>query len=359
MKKVCIAILVITAVLGLKAADSTVAILNLLNSKSAGSPKAYAEALKIVKADAEKGKALQQFVYAVICPEDGKSAEYLEASRPKIKKLAEQRNNALAWYLLSLETQDMKMLKKAVDGGNVQALNAWGTVMNNTVQRDPNMDDGRRAETRQAVFEVFKKAAEKGDPNGLYNLGMCYMNGIGCEKDYDLGFEAFKAAAEKGHPEAINNIGGCYRDGIVVEQNMEKATRWFKRSADFENVYGMINYGLSLQNGEGIEQDEKAAIKYFERAAKDGSPEAVNLLGVCYMNGRGVEQDEAKAVEYFLKSAKTGFPPAMENLCECYNSGRGVKKDAMESMAWKLRAKAIMGDKAAAKWLEQNGYPVL
>lgn len=359
MRKLAAAVLAAAVSFAAQAADSTAAILNLLNSKSAGSPKVYDESLKQVKADAEKGKALQQFVYAVLCPEDKKSAEYLEAARPKIKKLAEKKNNALAWYLLSLETQDMKMLKKAVDGENVQALNAWGTVMNNTVMSDPDMGRERREETRKAVFGVFKKAAEKGDPNGLYNLGMCYMNGIGCERDYELGFKAFMTAAERGHPEAINNIGGCFRDGIVVEQDMEAATKWFKRSADFGNAYGMINYGLSLQNGEGIEQDEKEAFRYFEAAAADGSPEAVNLLGVCYVNGRGVEKDEAKAVEYFLKSAKSGFPPAMENLCECYNSGRGVKKDAMESMAWKLRAKAALGDKAAAKWLEQNGYKVL
>ena len=64
-------------------------------------------------------------------------------------------------------------------------------------------------------------------------------------------------------------------------------------------------------------------------------------------------------MELFKESAKQGFPPAMENLCECYGEGRGVKADAMESMVWKLRARAANGDKASAKWLEQNGYKPL
>lgn len=341
------------------AADSTAALLSLLNSRAAGSPKVYKESLAIVKADAEKGKALQQFVYAVACPKDEKAKEYLAASRPKIEALAEKKNNALAWYLLSLETQDMAALKKAVDGGNVQALNAWGTIMHNSMMTAPDIDEKRREEVNKAVFDVFRQAAVKNDPNGLYNLGMCYMNGIGCERDLKLGVNAFKTAAERGHPEAINNLGGCYRDGLVVERDLEKAAKWFKVSADFENMYGRLNYGLALQNGEGVEQDEKAAFAYFKLAAEEGAPEAINLLAVCYVNGRGVPKDEKKAVELFKESAKQGFPPAMENLCECYGEGRGVKADAMESMVWKLRARAANGDKASAKWLEQNGYKPL
>lgn len=338
--------------------ESTMALLSLLNSKASGSPKVYRESLAVVKADAEKGKALQQFVYATVCPNDAKAGEYLEASRPKIKLLAEKKNNALAWYLLSLEGQDMDALKKAVEGGNVQALNAWGTLMHTSAMTMPNVDEKRLEEVNKAVFDVFRQAAAKNDPNGLYNLGMCYMNGIGCERDVKLGFNAFKTAAERGHPEAINNVGGCYREGIVVERDLEKAARWFKISSDFENAYGRLNYGLALQNGDGVEQDEKAAFALFQLAADDGSAEAINLLAVCYMNGIGTGKDEARAVELFKDSARLGFPPAMENLCECYSAGRGVKADAMESMVWKLRARAAMGDKASVKWLEDNGHKV-
>ena len=342
------------------AADSSEAILTLLNSQTAGSPRVYRQALQQIREEAAQGKVLQEFVYAVICPEDADSAKYLEHSRPAIRKMAEKRNNALAWYLLSLETQDINALRKAVDGGNIQADNAWGTVMHSHILSNPEMSEARREETAKAIFEVFGKAAAMKDANGLYNLGMCYMTGLGVEKNPELAFNAFRSAAELGHPEAINNIGGCFRDGIAVEQDLAQAAKWFEKSASFGNPYGQINYALALQNGEGVEKDEKQAVKYLEAAIEETRlPEAYNLLAVCYMTGRGVAKDEKRGVELFLESAKRGFVPAFDNLSACYDEGTGVEPNALKATEWKLRAKAALGDVNAARWLEQNGYKPL
>lgn len=336
--------------------DSSSAILQLLNTRGSSSPKAFEAALKQVKIDAEKGRPLQQFIYALVMPNDPKAKEYLERSRAKIRMLAEQKNSALAWYLLSLESQDVGYLKRAAEGGNVQALNAWGTLQHNAILDDESVPAAKREEILREVFDSFHKAAELKDPNGIYNLGMCYMNGIGCEQDPEMAIQCFKTAAEAGHPDAINNIGGCCREGVIVEQDPVRAARWFKLSADMGNIYGQINYGLALQNGEGVEKDETAAVAYFAEAIKQGSPEAVNLMAMCYLRGRGVPKDDKKAVEMLRKSAEMGFPPAMDNLSECYKVGVGVEKNSMESMVWMLRAKAARGDRAAAKWLETNGY---
>ncbi len=337
------------------AADSSSAILQLLNSRGASSPKAFDAALKQVKAEAEKGRPLQQFVYGLVRPGDPKSKEYLERSRDKITLLAERKNSALAWYLLSLDRQDVGCLKKAAELGNVQALNAWGTLQNNAIMGDETISAEKRAEIQGEVFDAFHKAAEAKDPNGIYNLGMCYMNGIGCEADPKMAINCFRTAAEAGHPDAINNIGGCCREGILVEQDFAQAARWFRLSAELGNAYGQINYGLALQHGEGVDKDEKAAVDYFLAAMEQNSPEAINLLAMCYFRGRGVAKDDKRAVDLLLKSADMGFPPAMDNLSECYKVGVGVEKDMMESTVWKLRAKAARGDRAAANWLESNG----
>ena len=42
----------------------------------------------------------------------------------------------------------------------------------------------------------------------------------------------------------------------------------------------------------------------------------------------------------------------MENLAECYDRGAGVEKSAMTATVWKMRARAAMGDAAAAEWLD-------
>ena len=164
------------------AESSSSAIVRLLNSRAAGSPKEYVEAAEIVASDAAAGRPLQQFVIAVLSSDaylparlrlsKEKRAEYIEKSRDRIRALAEQKNNALAWYLLSLEKNDPKYLKLAADGENVQALNAWGTMTLTDALRNPNMDTNDVERVMVTCFGCFKKAADQGDANGLYNLGM-------------------------------------------------------------------------------------------------------------------------------------------------------------------------------------------
>ena len=171
------------------AADkSSEAIVTLLNSRASGSRSEFREAAKIVAASAKEGRPLQQFVIALVAndkdlprklrlkPETRR--EYLDQARDKIRRLAEEKNNALAWYLLSLEKNDMSFLKRAADGDNVQALNAWGTITLTSALRNPSMETNEVARTLVKCFGLFKKAADKGDANGLYNLGMCWRRAI-------------------------------------------------------------------------------------------------------------------------------------------------------------------------------------
>ncbi len=344
---------------------SSDAIIQLLNSRAAGSPADYARAARIVSEQAEAGRPLHQFVLAVVArdadlPEDlritaEKRAEYLSRSRDKIRLLAEKKNNPLAWYLLSLENNDMKYLKLAADGGNVQALNAWGTITLTEAMRGASeIDTNEVAVAVHKCLGCFKQAADEGDANGIYNLGMCYMRGYGCKPDQNLAFQCFRTSAEKGHPEAINNMGGFYRDGIVVEKNLAMAAKFFERSANLGNDYGLLNYGLALQRGEGVEKDSAKAVEFFRKAAERGNAEAMNAYGMCFHVGDGVAKDHAVAVRWFLASADRGFPLAMDNLASCYELGLGVIRDSKQSTIWKVRGMAARGDRNAAAWLQQN-----
>ncbi len=368
MKKLFLFLLFVGALPTLYAAPkSAQAILELLNSRNSGSTKSYAEAAEIVAADAAKGKPLQQFVIALVADEKSapaaarltpeKRKEYLDASRDKIRALAEKRGNALAWYLLSLENDDEKMLKRAAEGDNVQALNAWGSLTAYKAARDKNMSPEEREKVYKQCFDYFRRAANQDDPNGLYNLGSCYAQGLGCEKDEIKAFNCFKRAAKAGHPEALNNLGACYREGMSVTRDAAMATRYFKESADLGNAFGELNYAFALSRGEGVEQDEKEAFEYFRRAATQGNGAALNAYAMCYFHGKGVEKDEARAFELLDLAAQRGIAQAMENLAIFYDRGiGGVERDPEKALVWKIRAKAARGSREAAIWLNQKGY---
>ena len=346
------------------------AIISLLDSRAAASTVKYEEAAKIVAEDAALGKPLQQFVIALVAAEpfapdaarrigDAKRKEYLARSREKIRALAEKSGNALAWYLLSIENNDRKMLKRAAEGENVQAMNAWGTIQLAEALSNPGIATNDVERILRKSFGFFKKAAEKKDPNGFYNLGMCYMNGYGVAQDVDMAYDSFKFAADAGHPEAMNNLGGFFRDGIVVEKDVRAATRWFKRSADLGNPYGQLNYGLALQRGEGVDADVKAAAALFKAAAEQGNAEAMDAYGMCFYRGEGVKKNDRLAVRWYKRSASLGCAHAMENLAFCSAMGiGGMTPDQEEATVWKVRARAARGDSNAVAWLRQNGHAI-
>ena len=339
------------------------AIVRLLNSRTSGSPKGYADAAAEVAQAAAEGKPLQRFVLALVSREhnapdaakldDATRDEYFKTSRDRIEKLAHRTNNSLAWYLLSIDKNDTNLLQRAALGGNVQALNAWGALLVNTI-----ISQGRSTnEIAQVLNEAigfFKQAAGMGDANGLYNLGMCYARGLGTPRNDERAFDCFRNAAEKGHPEAINNIGWFFREGRIVKKDLELSSKWFKKSADYGNAFGEYNYGLALHRGEGLRKNDRLAVDYFKRAALGGCVEAINSYGLALLRGEGVEKNINEAMVAFRRAASTGFPPAMENIAACYEKGDGVKADEKKAMLWRIRSKAARGDRAARAWLNEN-----
>lgn len=210
---------------------SSSALVTVLNTSNSVSPTVYAEAVAVVERDAAAGKPLQQFVIGVTTDDQEKSGRFLSASRKTIKVLAEKSDNPLAWYLLSMESNDRKLLERAAKGGNVQALNALGSILIQEAREAQGeaTNDAPRRLLRQG-FECFRRASERRDPNAFVNVGVCYMGGIGCRKNSMLAFECFRSAAQAGHPEAMQYLAVCFDSGVGVGKNPAQALFWKMRA---------------------------------------------------------------------------------------------------------------------------------
>lgn len=209
--------------------SSSEAVAILLNSQASTSATRYAEAVKIVRADAKKGKPLQQFVLGLTIKNEAESTKLLDASREKIRALSVKRDNPLAWYLLWRETGNDEYLKKAADGNNVQALNAYGMKLVNE-----GLDPETPKEKLDALFsearDCFSRAVALKDTNACINLGTCYLRGFGGEIDLNLAFKCFLTAAEMGHPEGMDYVSASYDLGHGVERDHHKALVWMMKA---------------------------------------------------------------------------------------------------------------------------------
>ena len=77
-------------------------------------------------------------------------------------------------------------------------------VMNIDVYPLKNFPDVEKA------FCWYQKAAEQGYAKAQYNLGVCYANGTGVEKNIQKAVELYQRAVEQGNADAQNNLGHCY-----------------------------------------------------------------------------------------------------------------------------------------------------
>ena len=211
------------------AMSSADAVAVVLNSKNATSKRNYEAAREIVEQDAAAGKPLQQFVIGVTTDDKDLAKRYLDASHDKIRTLAEKKDNPMAWYLLSMENNDFKMLQKAADGGNVQALNALGSIVIQEALNRNGVSSNNLERILKRGYGFFHKAAIQRDANGFINLGTCYLRGFGCKQDMTMAFNCFRAAAELGHPEGMDNVSACYQFGHGVEKDRAKSLYWAMR----------------------------------------------------------------------------------------------------------------------------------
>lgn len=218
------------ACLLLGAMSSSDAVVRVLNAPTSCGAKVYAEAKEIVTRDAKAGKPLQQFVLGVTTDDKELAKRCLDASRDKIRELAEKRNNPLAWYLLSVEKNDFACLQKAADGGNVQALNALGSIAISEAFAREGVETNRLERILKRGYDCFSRAARQRDPNGFVNLGTCYLRGFGCAQDMVMAVRCYQAAAELGHPEAMDNLSAAYQFGHGVKPDAERSLYWAMRA---------------------------------------------------------------------------------------------------------------------------------
>ena len=65
----------------------------------------------------------------------------------------------------------------------------------------------------QHSVEKYQKAADRGDANAQFHLGLYYANGQGVEKNLTEAAKWYRKAAEQGYAKAQCNLGLCYANG--------------------------------------------------------------------------------------------------------------------------------------------------
>ena len=60
-------------------------------------------------------------------------------------------------------------------------------------------------------------------------------------RDYGKAREWYQMAADAGNTDAMYNLGVLYANGYGVAQDYDKARQWYQKAADAGNAWGMNN----------------------------------------------------------------------------------------------------------------------
>lgn len=202
--------------------------------------------------------------------------------------------------------------------------------------------------------EVVRKAYDNTDKGIAYNnLAYMYDNGDYVSADPYKAFEYYRMAAEQGNDVGKFNLGICYLTGLGTEPNIEQGKYWLgqiqKDSSINETAKNILSYCFNEINR--LTQFQKdnnyiGLINFCKKIIQDNRSPCVakafsyNTMGYLYENGLAVPQDYTKAFEYYYEAAnleetaKLANSTGQCNLAFCYLNGIGVDRDKKMAKYW-------------------------
>jgi TPR repeat protein len=69
------------------------------------------------------------------------------------------------------------------------------------------------AQDYSQAADWYRKAADQGDADAQYNLGLMYYNGNGVPQNYSQAAVWYRKAGTQGHSDSLNNLGAGYELG--------------------------------------------------------------------------------------------------------------------------------------------------
>lgn len=162
----------------------------------------------------------------------------------------------------------------------------------------------------------YKQAADSGDINGKYHLGLLYYKqkfGQG-EEALKQAYYTFKEAAKEGHTPSMYELATMYEKGAGFPKDMGQAVDLYRKSAHLGYAPSQMQVGLLYENGILVPKNETLAAAWYTKAAEQGFPAAQYLLAGMYRQGRGIPQNLKQAELLYESAAKTGLVDAQYDL---------------------------------------------
>lgn len=214
--------------------------------------------------------------------------------------------------------------------------------------------------------EELRTAAEKGNSEAEYQMGLLHANGNKVPQDDGKALFWLKKAADKNHSGAQSYLAWMNMLGLGKAENKDEAIQWFTKATQsepqaeeiatdalddlFNSLSESDNYlthrspqseylqGIELLSSRFSEQDIKDGLTLLEKASDENYVPAQIHLAKLYHDGNIVERDLKKAVNLYNEAALNGSHEAQYALGWMHFYGEGVPQNNEEAFEWFARA---------------------
>jgi TPR repeat protein len=203
------------------------------------------------------------------------------------------------------------------------------------------------------VMDYLRAAAQAGQPQAQFNLGMAYMASgycaAGVTPDIKTALGWLRKAADGGIVQAQVVIAqAAYYRTLGADVDSSEGIERLQRAVLAGSPGAYVLMGQYYENGFGVAADASEAARWYGRAAELDEPEAFSRLANLYLKGLGVEQDDARAVDLLKHGALLGDSASAGILAYAYLNGDGVERD-VRAFGRMLELSA-QGDNALAQY---------
>jgi TPR repeat protein len=173
-----------------------------------------------------------------------------------------------------------------------------------------------------ALFQLWLKGAEQGDPMAQRMVGDFYLRKIGLDPsltDDERMAEArrwLSASAGQGNTAAMVMVGGLILQSPEESARFPEAVDLFRRAATQGNADAEYNLGVCLRRGLGIAVDDKAAEHFYRSAAERNHVSAQLALGDLIAQSATSDVQWLEAARWYRMAADNGNAPAKGRLLQ-------------------------------------------
>ena len=108
----------------------------------------------------------------------------------------------------------------------------------------------------------LRQKAESGSSVARCLLGICYLDGIDVEVNYQEALRLLSAAADQGASRAVVNLARMYANGLGVPKNPHEAIRLYETVGQAEFL-AAVELGRIYSRGLGVPTDFKKALRWY------------------------------------------------------------------------------------------------